>query len=326
MTLLASDATRDAAADEEEEEWVGEDEAWDEEEEDELLGPRALPVDGEPDFESVRARSARSSKERLVWPHCRAARAFAQRADVCARSARAGRRHARLVAACVRNPRRFGLNASGCAPRRARRLMGWSICAACAGRRRSAPASLAPRSTRACLTGARELLAQPQHAAGYLRRCATGADACARERRSKRTSYAPRPPDFAPAPPGTEVRALRVRFLYSRHLDSRVGRAAGQPGVGRSVPTRVCVAARGAYPHFQPRLLARCFEPALTLRRRLGAQSLRREVERAQADARVQQPALPPLRDSAAWEVYCLGSRTGRMRAGTPDEDAGACC
>ena len=123
----------------EEEEWVGEEEEWPEEEEeddeDELLGPRALPVDGEPDFESVRARSALRSEAR-----------------------------ARLDASCVRKPCRFGLTAHGRTPRRVRQLTGWSICAVCAGRRRSAPASLAPRSTRARLTGARKLLAQPQHA------------------------------------------------------------------------------------------------------------------------------------------------------------------
>ena len=77
---------------------------------------------------------------------------------------------------------------------------------------------------------------------------------------------------------------------------------------------------------FEPRLLVRCCVPVLTMYLRRGAQSLRREVERAQADASVLQTALPPFRDGAAWEVYCLGSRTGRMRAGTPDEDAGACC
>jgi hypothetical protein len=41
----------------------------------------------------------------------------------------------------------------------------------------------------------------------------TDADARARERRSKRTNYAPQPPDFAPAPPGMEVRAMRVGLL-----------------------------------------------------------------------------------------------------------------
>ena len=58
-----------AASAADEEEWAGEDEAWpedtqldeEEEEEDEVLLARALPVDGEPDFESVRARSARSA-------------------------------------------------------------------------------------------------------------------------------------------------------------------------------------------------------------------------------------------------------------------------
>ena len=170
MALLASAATRETAADEEEEEWVGDDEAWAEEDEDEgedeLLGPRALPVDGEPDFESVRARGVRRGAARVGRARRRAASALAQRADVHARSARARLGRARLAAVCVRMPRRFGLTASGCAPRRARRLMGWSICAVCAGKRRSAPASLAPRSTRACLTGARGLLAQPKHVAG----------------------------------------------------------------------------------------------------------------------------------------------------------------
>ena len=50
------------------------------------------------------------------------------------------------------------------------------------------------------------------------RRGATDADACARRRRSKRTSYAPRPPDFAPAPPGTEVRAWRCRLCAAGAL------------------------------------------------------------------------------------------------------------
>ena len=56
------------------------------------------------------------------------------------------------------------LTCAGRAPRRGRRLMGSSICAACAGRRRSAPASLERRSTHARLTGPRELPAQPRAA------------------------------------------------------------------------------------------------------------------------------------------------------------------
>jgi hypothetical protein len=168
MALRASDAALGPAAADEEEECVGEDEAWPDEEEDdedELLGPRALPVDGEPDFESVRARSALGSNERADRAHRRVASILAQRADVPARSARPRRRRARLATFCLRQPCRFGFTAYGRATRRVRRLMGSSICAACAGRRRSAPASLVPRSTRARLTGARELFARPQHAA-----------------------------------------------------------------------------------------------------------------------------------------------------------------
>jgi hypothetical protein len=57
----AAGAAGEAAGDDEE--WDGEEEAWPEDEaldeedegEDELLRSRALPVDGEPDFESVRS-------------------------------------------------------------------------------------------------------------------------------------------------------------------------------------------------------------------------------------------------------------------------------
>ena len=42
------------------------------------------------------------------------------------------------------------------------------------------------------------------------------------------------------------------------------------------------------------------------------AQSLRREVEQAQAAAVALPAATPLFRDGAAWEVYCLGSRSQR--------------
>ena len=66
----AAGAAGEAAG--EDEEWDGEEEAWPEdaldeedEEEEELLGPRALPVDGEPDFESVR----RPAESKHAAPH-----------------------------------------------------------------------------------------------------------------------------------------------------------------------------------------------------------------------------------------------------------------
>ena len=129
VSALAVDAARDAAA--EDEEWAGEDEAWGEDEdaygvdgadaeEEELLGPRALPADGEPDFESVRPRAKAQGVHRS-----RSRRASFKLSERALRA----------------RPRSFKLSLTvGGAPRRGRLLTDWSTCAACAGRRRSAPA------------------------------------------------------------------------------------------------------------------------------------------------------------------------------------------
>ena len=63
---------------------------------------------------------------------------------------------------------------------------------------------------------------------------------------------------------------------------------------------------------------------------RARAQSLRREVEQAQTVAGAPPLATPPFRDAAAWEVYCLGSRSQRSytssapRPDAPDTEAEA--
>jgi hypothetical protein len=117
------------AYDEQEEEPVDEEE----DEEDEDIRPRALPADGEPDFDSVR---------RMPPRYRRASASHAQR-WACTRA---------TTPACA-------LCALTCAlpPCRARPWTDWSTCGACAGRRLAARQSCAPTSTRAGSTGARRL-------------------------------------------------------------------------------------------------------------------------------------------------------------------------
>ena len=105
MAAAVSDAADHEATDvDDDDEWLAEapvDEEEQYDEDDELLGPRALPVDGEPDFDSVR---------------------------------RDRRRRARSPCPALTHRPRLGV------VRRDRLPTVSSTCAACAGRRRSAPA------------------------------------------------------------------------------------------------------------------------------------------------------------------------------------------